>query len=62
MMRTINITNIGLTASIKATDKGKNETTIYIKDVEGVHTEKINNIEETREQDSCRRDTISVIN
>ena len=54
--------NIRLTAPIKAADKGKNKTTVYIEAVEGVYTEKINNIEETREQDSYRRDAISVTN
>ena len=54
--------NIRLTAPIKATDEGEDETTIYIEAIEGAHTKKINNIEETREQDSHRRDTISVTN
>ena len=62
MMRTINIANIKLTAPIEAIDKGEDKTTIYIEAVEGVYTEEINNIEETREQDFYRRDTISVIN
>ena len=62
MMRTINIANIRLTAPIEAADKGKDKTTIYIKAVEGVYIKEINNIKETREQNSCRRDTISVIN
>ena len=54
--------NIGLTTPIEAIDKGEDEITIYIEAVEGVYTEEINNIEETKEQDSYRRDTISVIN
>ena len=62
IIRTINIVSIGLTAPIEATDKGKDETTVYIEAVEGAYTEEINNIEKTRKQDSCRRDTISVIN
>ena len=62
MMRTINITSIRLTAPIEAADKGKDKTTIHIKAIEGVYTKEINNIEETKEQDSCRRDIISVIN
>jgi hypothetical protein len=62
MTRTINIASIGLTAPIEATDKGKDKTTVYTKAVEGVYTEEINNIEEIREQNSHKRDTISVIN
>ena len=53
---------IRLTTPIEAINKSKDKTTIYIKAVEGVHIEKINNIEETREQDSCKRDAISIIN
>ena len=33
----------------EAIDKSEDETTIYIKAVEGVYTEEINNIKETRE-------------
>ena len=62
MIRTINIASIGLTAYIEAADKGEDKATIYIEAVEGVYTEEINNIEETREQDFSRRDNISVIN
>ena len=62
MTRTINIANIGLTAPIEAINKGKDKTTIYIKAVEGAYTKKINNIEETKEQDFCRRDIISTTN
>jgi hypothetical protein len=47
---------------MEAIDKGEDETTVYIEAVEGVHTKETNNIEETREQDSRRRDTISIIN
>ena len=54
--------SIGLTIPIEAIDKGKDKTTIYIKAVEGVHTKKTNNMEETREQDSCKRNAISAIN
>ena len=60
--RTTNTVSIRLIAPIEAADKGKNKTTIYIEAVEGVYTEETNNIEETREQDSRKRDTISVIN
>ena len=49
MTRTINIANIRLTAPIKAADKSKDKTTIYIEAVEGAYTKKINNTEETRE-------------
>ena len=62
MIRTINIASIGLTAPMEAVDKGKDKTTIYIEAVEGVHTKKINNIEEIKELDSHRRDIISAIN
>ena len=49
MIRTINIASIRLTIPIKAVDKGKDKTTIYIEAVKGVYTKEINNIEETRE-------------
>ena len=62
MMRTINTASTGLTVSIEAVDKAEDKTTIYIKAIEGEHTEEINNIKETKEQDFCRKDTISVIN
>jgi hypothetical protein len=62
MIRTINMANIKLTAPIEGADKGKDKTTIYIKAVEGVYTEKTNNIEKTRKQDFSKRDTISTIN
>ena len=62
MTRTINTASIGLTAPIGAAGEGKNETTVYIKAVEGVYTKKIDNTEETREQDSRKRDAISVTN
>ena len=62
MTRTINIASIKLTAPIEAADKNKDKTTIYIEAVEGVYTEEINNIKETKEQNSHRRDIISAIN
>ena len=62
MIKTINIASTGLTVLIKAADKAKDKTTVYIEAVEGEHTKEINNIEETKEQDFYRRDTISVIN
>ena len=62
MTRTINMASIGLTVYIKAADKGKDKATIYIEAVEVVYTKEINNIKETREQDSYRRDAMSVIN
>ena len=46
---------------MEAIDKGKNKTTVYIKAVEGVYTKEINNMEETREQDSRRRDAIFIL-
>ena len=54
--------SIGLTTPMEAMDKGKDKTIIYTKAVEGAHIKEINNMEETKEQDSCKRDTISVTN
>ena len=54
--------NTGLTALIKAADEAKDETTIHIETVEGEYTKEINNMEETKEQDFCKRDTIFMIN
>ena len=62
MMRIINTASIGLTTPIKATDESEDKTTIYTKAMEGVYTKEINNIEKTKEQDSCKRDAISTIN
>jgi hypothetical protein len=62
MMKTINTASIGLTIPIEAADKGEDKTTVYIEAVEGAYTKEFNNIEETREQDFSKRDTISVIN
>jgi uncharacterized protein YchJ len=62
MTRTINTASTGLTVSMKAIDKAKDETTVHIKAVEGEHTKKINNIEEIKEQDFRRRDTMSATN
>ena len=62
MIRTINTASTGLTVPIEAVDKAKDKTTVYIKAIEGVYTKEINNTEETREQDSRKRDVISVIN
>ena len=62
MTRTINTARIGLTIPIEATDKGEDKTTIYIEVVKGVYTKETNNIKETREQDSCKRNAISIIN
>ena len=61
-MRTTNTASIGLTVLIEAADKGKDKTTIYIKAVKGAHTQETNNMEETREQDSYKRNAMSVIN
>ena len=49
MIKTMNIASIRLIIPIEAMDKSKDETTIYIKAIEGVYTKKINNIEETKE-------------
>ena len=62
MIRIINIANIGLTVPIKAINEGEDEITIYIKAMEGVYTKEINNTEDIREQDFCRRDIIPIIN
>ena len=62
IMRLINTASIRLTAFMEAADEGKDETTVYTEAVEGVYTKEINDMEETRKQDSYRRDTISVIN
>ena len=62
MIRPVNIASIGLTAPIKAADEGEDKTTIYIEAVEGVYTKEINNTKETRKQDSCKRDAISITN
>ena len=62
MTRPTNTASIGLTVPIEATDKGEDKTTVYIEAVEGEYTEEINDIEETKEQDFCKRDTISAIN
>ena len=62
IMRTMNIANIRLTAPIKAADKGEDKTTVYTEAVEGIYTEEINNIEETKKQDFHKRDAISATN
>jgi uncharacterized ferredoxin-like protein len=62
IMRTINTASTGLTTPIKAVDKAEDKTTIHIKAVEGEYTKEINNMEETKEQDFCKRDAISTIN
>ena len=62
MTRTTNTASIRLTTPIEAVDKGKDKTTVYIKAVEGIYTEKINNTKEIKKQDSRKRDTISVTN
>ena len=62
MIRTINTASIRLTIYIEAADKGKDEATVYIEAVKAAHTKEINDMEETREQDFSRRDTISTIN
>jgi hypothetical protein len=54
--------SIRLTVLIEAADKGKDETTVYIKAIEGAYTEKLNNMEEIRKQDFSRRNIISTIN
>jgi tRNA A22 N-methylase len=62
IIRTINTASIGLTVPIEAVNKAKDKTTICIEAVEGAYIKKINNIKKTREQDSCRRDAIFIIN
>ena len=41
--------SIGLTVYIEAVDEGEDEVTVYIEAVEGIYTEEINDMEETRE-------------
>ena len=62
MTRTINIASIRLTIYIEAADEGKDKATVHTEAIEEVYTEEINDIEETREQDFSRKDTMSVIN
>ena len=62
MIRIMNIASIKLTIPMEAIDEGKDKTTIYIEAVEGVYTKEINNTKETRKQDSCKRDAISITN
>ena len=62
MTKTINTASIRLTTPIKAMDEGKDKTTIYTEAMEGAHTKEINNMEETREQDSHKRNAMSAIN
>ena len=62
IIRTTNTASIGLTIHIEAVDEGKEKATIHTEAVDGAYTKEINNIEETREQDFSRRDTISTIN
>ena len=50
IMRTTNIASIRLTTPIETADESKDKTTVYTKAVEGVYTKKINNTEETKEQ------------
>ena len=47
---------------MEAVDKGKNKTTVHTEAIEGVYTKETNNMEETREQDSYKRNAISVTN
>jgi uncharacterized ferredoxin-like protein len=62
MTRIINTASTGLTVPMEAADKAKDKTTVHTKAVEGEYTKEINDMEETKEQDFCRRDTISAIN
>ena len=62
MTRTTNTASIGLTTYTEATDKGEDKATGRIEAEEGVYTKEINDMEETREQDSHRRDAMSAIN
>ena len=62
MTRTINTASTGLTAPMEAADEAEDKTTVHTEAVEGEYTKEINNIKETKEQDFCRRDTISIIN
>ena len=62
MTRTINTASTRLTVPMEVTDEAEDKTTIHIEAVEGEHTKKINNIEETKEQDFYKRDIMSAIN
>ena len=62
IIKTINTASIRLTIYIEAADKGKDKATIYIEAVERAYTKEINNIEETRERDFSKKDTMSTIN
>ena len=62
MIRTINTTSIRLTIPIEAADEAEDETTVHTEAVEGEYTEEINDMEETKEQDFCKRDTMSITN
>jgi len=61
MTKNINIASIRLTIYIEAMDEVEDEALVYIKAVEETHTIGINVIEETREQDFSKRDTMSII-
>ena len=54
--------SIRLTVYIKAADKGKNKIISCIEAKEGVYIKEINDMEETREQDFSRKNTMSIIN
>ena len=62
MTRTINTASIRLTTFIKAADKAKDKTIVYIEAIKGVYIKETNNIEETKKQDSCKRNAISTTN
>jgi hypothetical protein len=61
-MRTINTASTRLTAPIEAVDEAEDKTTVHTKAVEGEYTKEINDMEETKEQDFCRRDAMFTIN
>ena len=60
IIKTTNTASIRLIIHIEATDKTEDKASVYTKAIEEVYTREINAIEETREQDSSRRSTMSI--
>jgi hypothetical protein len=54
----MNTASIRLTTHIEAVDKVEDKASVYTEAVEEPHTKEINVIEETREQDFSKRDTM----
>ena len=62
MIKTMNMASIGLIVYMEAVDEGEDKATGRTEAEEGVYTKEINDIEETREQDSCKRNAMFAIN